>query len=113
MKIVALLLAFILIGCTGDRLRASTKCDDVSAVMSNPSATRDQVAAWVGTTGALAHDGVALSDPLAQATPQATLPGHAKRMHHDAALAIVGLPCAECRYRSDACSKIRRNDLGT
>jgi hypothetical protein len=45
MKIVALLLAFILIGCTGDRLRASTKCDDVSAVMSNPSATRDQVAA--------------------------------------------------------------------
>jgi hypothetical protein len=45
MKIVALLLAFMLIGCTGDRLRASTKCDDVSAVMSNPSATRDQVAA--------------------------------------------------------------------
>jgi hypothetical protein len=68
---------------------------------------------WVGTTGALAHDGVALSDPLAQATPQAKLPGHAKRMHHDAALAIVGLPCAECRSRSDACSKIRRNDLGT
>jgi hypothetical protein len=47
---------------------------------------------WVGTTGALAHDGVALSDPLAQATPQATLPGYAKRMHYDAALAFVSLP---------------------
>jgi hypothetical protein len=45
MKIIALLLlAFMLTGCTGDRLRASTKCDEVSAVMSNPSATRDQVA---------------------------------------------------------------------
>jgi len=46
MRIVAVLLfAFMLTGCTGDRLRASTRCDDVSAVMSNPSATRDQVAA--------------------------------------------------------------------
>jgi hypothetical protein len=45
MRIIALLLAFTLPGCTGDRLRASTKCDDVSAVMSNPSATHDQVAA--------------------------------------------------------------------
>jgi outer membrane murein-binding lipoprotein Lpp len=40
----ALLFAFMLTGCTGDRLRARTKCDEVSAVMSNPSATRDQVA---------------------------------------------------------------------
>jgi hypothetical protein len=39
--------------------------------------------------------------------------GHAKQLRDDAALVIVGLPCAECRYRSDACSKIRRNDLGT
>jgi len=39
--------------------------------------------------------------------------GHANDWPHEAALAIVGLPCAECRYRSDACSKIRRNDLGT
>jgi hypothetical protein len=45
MRIIALLLLFMLTGCTGDRLRASTKCDEVSAVMSNPSATRDQVAA--------------------------------------------------------------------
>jgi hypothetical protein len=44
MRIIALLLAFMLTGCTGDRLRASTKCDAVSAVLSNPAATRDQVA---------------------------------------------------------------------
>src|ERR1022692_2565497 len=44
MRIIALLFALALTGCTGDRLRASTKCDEVSAVMSNPSATRDQVA---------------------------------------------------------------------
>jgi hypothetical protein len=55
----------------------------------------------------------ALSAPLARATPQAICYGRAKRVRHDAALTIVGLPCAECRYRSDACSKIRRNDLGT
>jgi hypothetical protein len=47
---------------------------------------------WAGTTGALAHDDVALSAPLARATPQVTLPGYAKRMHHEAALTIVGLP---------------------
>jgi hypothetical protein len=41
----ALLFAFMLTGCEGDRFRARTKCDDVSAVMLNPSATRDQVAA--------------------------------------------------------------------
>jgi hypothetical protein len=41
----ALLFAFMLTGCEGDRFRAPTKCDEVSAVMSNPSATRDQVAA--------------------------------------------------------------------
>ena len=44
MRIIALLLALMLTGCAGDRLRASTKCDAVSAVLSNPSATRDQVA---------------------------------------------------------------------
>jgi len=45
MRIIALLFALVLTGCEGDRLRASTKCDEVSAVMANPSATRDQVAA--------------------------------------------------------------------
>jgi coenzyme F420-reducing hydrogenase delta subunit len=30
---------------------------------------------------------------------------HAKQAHHAAALAIVGLPYAECRYRSGALSK--------
>jgi hypothetical protein len=44
MRIIALLFTLMLTGCTGDRLRASTKCDAVSAVMSDPSATRDQVA---------------------------------------------------------------------
>ena len=44
MRIIALLFALALTECTGDRLRASTKCDEVSAVMSNPSASRDQVA---------------------------------------------------------------------
>jgi hypothetical protein len=45
MRIMVLLFTFMLTGCTGDRLRAPTKCDAVSAVMSNPSATPDQVAA--------------------------------------------------------------------
>jgi hypothetical protein len=49
MRIIALLLAFMLIGCTGDRLRASTKCDAVSAALSNPIATRDQVAMTMET----------------------------------------------------------------
>jgi hypothetical protein len=45
MRIIALLLfAFMLTGCAGDRLDAPTKCDAVSAVLANPSATRDQVA---------------------------------------------------------------------
>jgi hypothetical protein len=30
-------LLFMLTGCPGDRLRASTKCEEVSAVLSNPS----------------------------------------------------------------------------
>jgi hypothetical protein len=42
MRIIALLFAFVLTGCAGDRLQAATKCDAVSA---NPSATRGQVAA--------------------------------------------------------------------
>jgi hypothetical protein len=44
MRIIALLFAFMLTGCTGDRLQAATKCDAVSAVLGNPSATRGQVA---------------------------------------------------------------------
>jgi hypothetical protein len=47
--ITALSFAVMLGGCTGDRLKAETrpmqKCETVSAVLSNPSATRDQVAA--------------------------------------------------------------------
>ena len=31
-------------GCAGDRLTGRTKCETVSAVLSNPSATRDQIA---------------------------------------------------------------------
>jgi hypothetical protein len=45
MRIIALLSAFALTGCAGDRLQAPTKCDAVSAVLGNPSATRGQVAA--------------------------------------------------------------------
>jgi hypothetical protein len=45
MRIIALLFAFVLTGCAGDRLLAATKCDAVSAVLGNPSATRGQVAA--------------------------------------------------------------------
>jgi hypothetical protein len=45
MRIIALLFAFALTGCAGDRLQAPTKCDAVSAVLGNPSATRGQVAA--------------------------------------------------------------------
>jgi hypothetical protein len=36
--------ALMLAGCAGDRLSSQTKCETVSAVLSNPSATRDQVA---------------------------------------------------------------------
>jgi hypothetical protein len=39
----ALLLALMLAGCAGDRLNRRTKCETVSAILSNPSATRDQV----------------------------------------------------------------------
>jgi hypothetical protein len=45
MKIIALIFAFVLTGCAGDRLQAATKCDAVSAVLGNPAATRGQVAA--------------------------------------------------------------------
>jgi hypothetical protein len=49
MRIIALLFAFMLTGCAGDRLTAetkpmTTKCETVSALLSNPSATRGQVA---------------------------------------------------------------------
>jgi hypothetical protein len=44
MRIIALLFALMLAGCQGDRFRAPTKCDEVSAVLLNQSATRDQVA---------------------------------------------------------------------
>src|ERR1700692_2902044 len=48
MRIIALLFAFMLTGCAGDRLIAETKtitkCETVSALLSNPSATRGQVA---------------------------------------------------------------------
>jgi hypothetical protein len=45
MRIIALFFAFMFTGCAGDRLKAPTKCDAVSVVLSNPSATRGQVAA--------------------------------------------------------------------
>jgi len=45
MRIVVLLLALMLAGCAGDRLKAPTKCDAVSAVLGNPSTTRRQEAA--------------------------------------------------------------------
>jgi hypothetical protein len=46
MKIfAALLFALILAGCAGDRLKAPTKCDAVSAVLGNSSATNGQRAA--------------------------------------------------------------------
>jgi hypothetical protein len=45
MRIMILLFAVILTGCAGDRLKAPTKCDAVSAVLSNPSVTRRQEAA--------------------------------------------------------------------
>jgi hypothetical protein len=45
MRIIVLLLAFMLTGCAGDRLKAPTKCNAVSAVLSNPSTTRSQEAA--------------------------------------------------------------------
>jgi hypothetical protein len=48
MRIIALLFAFMLTGCAGDRLTAETKpmtkCETVSALLLNPSATRGQVA---------------------------------------------------------------------
>jgi hypothetical protein len=51
MRIIALLFAFMLTGCAGGRLTAETKpmtkCETVSALLSNPSATRRQVAAAV------------------------------------------------------------------
>jgi hypothetical protein len=45
MKMTALLLALMLTGCAGDRLKAPTNCDAVSAVLANPSVTRRQEAA--------------------------------------------------------------------
>jgi hypothetical protein len=36
--------AFTLAGCAGERLTGRTKCGTVSVVLSNASATRDQVA---------------------------------------------------------------------
>src|SRR4051794_5100677 len=45
MRIMVLLFSFMLAGCAGDRLRAPTKCEAVSAVLSNPSTTRRQEAA--------------------------------------------------------------------
>jgi hypothetical protein len=45
MRIMVLLFALMLAGCVDDRLsRRATKCETVSAVLGNPSATRDQVA---------------------------------------------------------------------
>jgi hypothetical protein len=44
MRMMVLLFAFTLAGCAGDRLSGRTKCETVSAVLSNPSATRDQYA---------------------------------------------------------------------
>jgi hypothetical protein len=41
-RIMVLLLAFVLTGCAADRLKAPTKCDAVTAVLSNPSTTRRQ-----------------------------------------------------------------------
>jgi hypothetical protein len=41
---MVLLFAFTLAGCAGDRLTRRTKCETVSTALSNPSATRDQVA---------------------------------------------------------------------
>jgi hypothetical protein len=40
----ALLFAFMLTGCTVEQPNASTECDEVSAVLSDPSSTHDQVA---------------------------------------------------------------------
>jgi uncharacterized lipoprotein YmbA len=63
MRVIALLLAFMLTGCTVDQPNASTKCDEVSAVLSDPSSTHDQVAKAMETveiTSALACDRVAL-----------------------------------------------------
>jgi hypothetical protein len=47
----------------------------------------------------------ALSAPLARATPQATLGGHAKRTHHEAALVFVGLLYAMSRASIPASGK--------
>jgi hypothetical protein len=44
MRIMVLIFALMLAGCAGDRLSSRTKCETVSEVLSNPSATRDQVA---------------------------------------------------------------------
>jgi hypothetical protein len=43
-RIIALLFALMLTACEGDRFSAPTKCDAVSAVLLDQSATRDQVA---------------------------------------------------------------------
>jgi hypothetical protein len=43
--LIVMLLVFMLTGCAGDRLKAPTKCDAVSAVLSNPPTTRRQEAA--------------------------------------------------------------------
>ena len=44
MRIMLLIFVLMLAGCAGDRLSSRTKCETVSSVSSNPSATRDQVA---------------------------------------------------------------------
>jgi hypothetical protein len=42
---VLLIIAMMLAGCAGDRLMTHrSKCETVSAVLANPSATRDQIA---------------------------------------------------------------------
>ena len=45
MRIIVMLLVFMLTGRAGDRLKVPTKCDAVSAVLSNPPTTRRQEAA--------------------------------------------------------------------
>jgi hypothetical protein len=114
MRITALLFAFVLTGCTGDRLRASTKCDEYRRLcqirLQHAIKSRQQWK-WVATTGALAHDGVVgQRAPLARATPQAALGhGQAKRRPHEVALAIVGLTLR--RMPGLACGWVLPNSL--
>jgi hypothetical protein len=57
MKIMVLIFALMLAGCAGDRVSSRTKRETVSAVLSNPSATRgsnrdatgpEQLMLWYG-----------------------------------------------------------------